>query len=176
MLCQAQQRDYRSDEVGQRHSSDLHQQTGGNSLSTIVPTSIDNLGVVCAAELGPDDGFCQSSMVPDSSLSEPNKETKGKGRDNHPSMGIATLVPNNPGIVRGLPKNLASRGGSSHTPNQSGLHNAPRSTRVSGMARIHKSFKSRWEALALILHPGDQKHSQTMTPFFEMVSLVFTEE
>ena len=46
VLCQRQQRDYRADKVGQCHSSDIHQQTGGNSLSTIVPTGIDNLEVV----------------------------------------------------------------------------------------------------------------------------------
>ena len=79
-------------------------------------------------------------MGPDSLLSEPNKETNGEGHDNHPSMGITTMVPNNPGNVRGLPKNLAGRGGSSHTPNRSGLHNEPRGTRISGMVRIWESF------------------------------------
>ena len=234
VLCKRQQRDYRADEVGQCHGSDIHQQTGGNSLSTIVPTGIDNLGVVFTEEclsgsriptwegqhnsrsgiainkrslrmdvkspglpedstadgatanrsiciptdkattellqletgprsncdrriqpkLGPDERFCQSTMVPDSPLPEPDKETNGEGRDNHPSMGIATMVPNNLGNVRGLPKNLAGRGGSSHTPNRSGLHNEPRSTGVSGMARIRESFGSRGissEASALLL-------------------------
>ena len=93
-------------------------------------------------------------MVPDSPLPEPDKEINGEGCDNHPSMGIATMVPNNPGNVKGLPKNLAARGGSSHTPNRSGLHNEPRSTGVSGMVRIRESFESReisLEASALLL-------------------------
>ena len=37
-------------------------------------------------ELGPDERFCQSTMVPDSPLPEPDKETNGEGRDNHPSQ------------------------------------------------------------------------------------------
>ena len=234
VFCQAQQWDYCADEVGQCHGSDLYQQTGGNSLSTIVPTGIDNLGVVCTEEyfssgrtptrerqhnsrsgiasnkgslrldvespslpedstangttanrficiptdkattkflqletrprsncdrcvqpeLGPDKGFCQSTMVLDSPLSEPNKETNGEGHDNHPSLGIATMVPNNPGDVRGLPKDLAGKGGPSHTPNRSGLHNEPRGTGTSGMAHIRESFESRGissEASALLL-------------------------
>ena len=234
VLCQAQQWDYRSNEIGQCHSSDLHKQTGRNALPTIMSTSIDNLGLVytegclsgggtptregqynsrsriainerslrldvkssglpedttgdgtttdrsiCVptdkatteilqletrprsscdgciqSGLGPDEGLCQSTMVPDRPLSEPSKETSGEGGDNHPSMGITTMVSDNSGNARGLSQNLASGGRPSHTSSRTGIHHEPRGTGVSGMARIRESFESRGissEASALLL-------------------------
>jgi len=92
--------------------------------------------------LGPEDGFCQYTVVPDSPLSESNKETNVKGCDNYPSMGITTIVSNNFGNARVLSHNLASRGGFNHTSSWTGIHNEPRGTRVSGMACIRESFES----------------------------------
>ena len=69
-------------------------------------------------------------------------------------MGITTMVSNNSGNARGLPQNLASSGGSSHTSGRTGLHNEPRGTAVSGMAHIRESFETRGissEASALLL-------------------------
>ena len=220
VLHQAQQWDYHSNEAGQCHSSDIHQQVGRNALRGVVSASTDDLGLVCTegclsggrtppregqhysrpgiaihkgplrldAEppglpadttadgptadrpfcipaneatteflqletrpggncngcvqpgLGSDEGICQSPMVLDSTLSESDKKTKGKVGDDHSLMGIVTMVSNNSGNARGLPQNITSKGGSSHTPSWSGIHNEPRCTRVSGMAHIRESF------------------------------------
>ena len=104
--------------------------------------------------LGSDKGIRQPPVVLDSTLPEPDKETDGKSGDNHPLVGIATVVPDDSGNARGLPQNFTSERGSSDTPNGSGVHNEPRSSEVSGMAHIRKSFASRGissEASALLL-------------------------
>ena len=85
---------------------------------------------------------------------EPDKETDGKSSDNHPLVVITIMVPNNSGNARGLSQSFTSEGGPSNTPNGSGVHNEPRSSGVSGMAYIRKSFASQRissEALALLL-------------------------
>jgi len=46
VLCQAQQRGYNSDEVGQCHSCDIHQQVGGNALPDTLPACIEDVGLV----------------------------------------------------------------------------------------------------------------------------------
>jgi len=69
-------------------------------------------------------------------------------------MGIVTMVSNNFQNARGLPQDTTSKGGSSHTPSWSGIHNESRCTGVSGMAHIQESFESRGvssEASALLL-------------------------
>jgi len=81
------------------------------------------------------------------------KETGDKSGDNHSLVGITTMVPNNSGDARGLPSNFTSEGGSSNTPNRSGVHNVPRSSKVSGMSHIQESFASQGissEASALL--------------------------
>ena len=92
--------------------------------------------------LGSDEGICQPPMVLDSTLPESDKETNCKSGDNHPTVGIATMVPDNSGNARGLLQDSTSEGGSSYTPSRSGIHNEPRSTSFSGMARIQESFES----------------------------------
>ena len=93
-------------------------------------------------------------MVLDCMVSESDKTAEGQGGDNHPSVGITTMVSNNPGKARGLPQNPSRQGGSSHTPSQPGIHNEPRRTGVSGMAYTRESFESRGislQASALLL-------------------------
>ena len=81
-------------------------------------------------------------MVPDSTLPESDKETNGKSGDDHSSVGIATMVSNDSGNARGLPQNSTGEGGSSHPTSRSGIHNESRSTGVSSMAHIRKTFES----------------------------------
>jgi len=93
-------------------------------------------------------------MVLDSTLPESDKTTKGKGGNNHPPLGITTVVPNNSGNAGGLPQDPTNEGRSGHTPNRSGIHNESRCTGVSGMAHIRESFTSRGissDASALLL-------------------------
>ena len=104
--------------------------------------------------LGSDKGIRKSPMVLDSTLPESDKTTKGKGGNNHPPLGITTVVPNNSGNAGGLPQDPTNEGRSGHTPNRSGIHNESRCTGVSGMAHIRESFTSRGissDASALLL-------------------------
>jgi len=104
--------------------------------------------------LGSNKGSCQPPMVLDSTLPESDKETNSKSGDDHSSLGITTVVPNDSGNVRGLSQNFTCEGRSSDTPARTGIHNEPRSTGVSGMAHIRESFESQGissEASALLL-------------------------
>ena len=88
------------------------------------------------------------------SMPESDRETNVKSGDDHSSLGITTMVPNDSGNVGGLSQNSTCKGRSSDTPTQTGIHNEPRSTGASGMAHIWESFKSQGissEASALLL-------------------------
>ena len=47
VLCQAQQRDHRPNEVGQCHGGDIHQQARGNALPGTLSARTHDLGLVC---------------------------------------------------------------------------------------------------------------------------------
>ena len=113
--------------------------------------------------LDSDEGIRQPPVVLDSTLPEPDKETDGKSGDNHPLVGIATMVPNDSGNARGLPQNFTNKGRSSDTPNGSGVPELV-AWPISGNPLHHEEFLQRLQPPSS--HHGDPKHSQTTTPCF----------
>ena len=88
------------------------------------------------------EGICQPPMVPDCTLSEPNKETSSKSGNDHSTVGISTLVPNHSGDAGGVSQTSPSSGRPSDTSVRTGLHNEPGCANTSGMANLRESFTS----------------------------------
>ena len=121
------------------------------------------------SRLVPEERICQSTMVPDCSLSKPNKEASSQSGDDHPLMGISTLVPNNPRNAGGVPQTPSNSGRPGDTAIRTRLHNEPGSANTSGMANLRESFRSQRispEATNLILASWRSKTKSNYNSLF----------
>lgn len=90
-----------------------------------------------------DERICQSSMVPDSSLSESGKETSSQSGDGHTTVDLSAMVPHHPGDVGRLSQNTTSKRRSGGLANRTSIYNESGGSSISGMAHIRESFTSR---------------------------------
>ena len=67
-------------------------------------------------------GLCQSTMVPDFSMSSSGEEATSQGSVNHPSMEHSTMVPSSTGAFRGLSLLATESGESCEMSINTGLH------------------------------------------------------
>ena len=105
-------------------------------------------------------GLCQSTMVPDLSMSSSGEEATSQGSVNHPSMEHSTMVPSSTGAVRGLSPPATESGESCEMSINTGLHNETRGSNSDCMAHLRESFASRGlssEATGLLLSSWRQK-------------------
>ena len=105
-------------------------------------------------------GFCQSTMVPDLSMSSSGEEATSQGSVNHPSMEHSTMVPSSTGAVRGSSPPATESGESCEMSINTGLHNETRGSNSDCMAHLRESFASRGlssEATGLLLSSWRQK-------------------
>ena len=93
-------------------------------------------------KLGAGKGLCQSTMVPDTTMFNPDKETAGQSGAYHTIMAIPTLVSSPAGNAGRQPPLTSHGAGHNSEPHQPGIHNEAGSSNTGRMAHIRKSLVS----------------------------------
>ena len=88
-------------------------------------------------------GVCQSPMVLNTTMSEPDKTTTGKSVADNATLALPILVPSPSRDATGLPSSASTTTGPDIEPLQSGIHNATGDSDTGRMAYLRESFSSR---------------------------------
>ena len=114
-------------------------------------------------------GFCQPSVVPDSSLPGSVKEAESQDSANHSSVEHPTLVSSSAGAIRRLSQTATPAGRSCEMPNSTRVYNESKGSRPNCMAHLRESFASRGlssEAARLLLSSWRPKTKSNYNSLF----------
>ena len=93
-------------------------------------------------ELGTSEGFCQPSMVPNTTVSEPDKTTRSSSSVDNTPLALSVLVPSSPRDAAGLSSSTSISSRPDIESIQS-IHNATGNSNTGRMAYLRQSFTSR---------------------------------